>query len=126
MVSQRNKGTIKRGTLRKGDSLEVCGYGQQIKTAASNMQVHFTTRGSGPCMHSLLQKKFDPSESPQVFRKDVAMATAGENVGVQLRGVKASSLEKGMLIIKPGSMEPTNHFEVGITASYVLHTSRSF
>ncbi len=41
----------------------------------------------------------------------MALATAGENVGVQLRGVKGGTIEKGMLAIKPGSMELTNHFQ---------------
>jgi len=53
----------------------------------------------------------------QIFREDVPEARAGENVGVQLRGVKAAALEKGMLLIAPGSLKPTNHFEVALKRS---------
>lgn len=56
----------------------------------------------------------DEGDFFQIFRKDVQLATAGENVGLQLRGIKASAVEKGMLVIQPGSFEPTNHFEATI------------
>jgi len=32
-------------------------------------------------------------------------------VGIQLRKIKKSMVEKGMLLVKPGSVKPTNHFE---------------
>ncbi len=32
-------GTVKRGRVKKGDQLEICGFGQRFKTNAANMQV---------------------------------------------------------------------------------------
>jgi elongation factor Tu len=45
-----------------------------------------------------------------VFKSNVQSAEAGENIGLQIRGIKADALEKGMLVIQPKSLEPTNHF----------------
>jgi translation elongation factor EF-Tu-like GTPase len=36
-------------------------------------------------------------------------------VGINLRGVKVDQLQKGMMLTKPGSFVPTNHFEVCFT-----------
>jgi translation elongation factor EF-Tu-like GTPase len=48
----------------------------------------------------------------KVFRKDAAVVEAGQNVGVNLRNIKADSISKGMMLCKPGSFTLTNHFEV--------------
>ena len=50
----------------------------------------------------------------QVFQKDVSMALAGDNVGINIRNIKPAALKKGMMLAKAGSFEPTNHFE-GVT-----------
>jgi len=77
-------GTVKQGRIRKKDSLEIVGFGHQGKASVANMQI---------------------------FHQDVSQALAGENVGVNIKGPKKSDLSKGMLLITPGSITPTNHFE---------------
>ena len=47
-----------------------------------------------------------------MFHEDVSEARAGDNVGVNIRGVKRDMLERGMLLVKQDSIKPTNHFEV--------------
>jgi translation elongation factor EF-Tu-like GTPase len=49
---------------------------------------------------------------PQIFHADVSEAVAGENVGVNVKGPKKGDIEKGMILVTPGSIVPTNHFEV--------------
>ena len=51
-------------------------------------------------------------ENFQIFRKDVAVAEAGQNVGINLRNAKIDQLQKGMMLTKAASFVPTNHFEV--------------
>ena len=47
----------------------------------------------------------------QIFHEDVSEALAGDNVGVNIKGPKKADLERGMLLVTPGSITPTNHFE---------------
>ena len=77
-------GTVKQGRIRKKDGLEVVGFGHQGKASVANMQI---------------------------FHQDVSEALAGENVGVNIKGPKKSDLSRGMLLVTPGSITPTNHFE---------------
>ena len=37
---------------------------------------------------------------------------AGDNVGMNIKQVKANRLKKGMILTQPGSFETTNHFDV--------------
>jgi elongation factor Tu len=47
----------------------------------------------------------------QVFKKSVPLAYAGDNVGVLLRGVKISAVQKGMLLCAKGTENISNHFD---------------
>jgi elongation factor Tu len=38
-------------------------------------------------------------------------AEAGDNVGLLLRGVQRSEVERGQVIVKPGSIHPHTHFK---------------
>lgn len=42
----------------------------------------------------------------QAFRKDVASADAGMNVGILLRGVKRNEVQRGQVLTAPGSIKP--------------------
>jgi elongation factor Tu len=42
----------------------------------------------------------------QAFRRDVPEVVAGMNVGLLLRGVKRSEIERGQLLVAPGSVTP--------------------
>lgn len=80
-------GTIKRGTMRKNDECELLGFDQQLKTSLSDMQI---------------------------FKKNVTKAIAGDNVGVLLRGVKLTSVERGMLVCAYGSESLSNSYEASM------------
>ena len=86
-------GTIKKGRVKKGDNLQIIGFGADTKTTVSGLQV---------------------------FKKQVETAEAGDNVGINVRGVKSGSLKKGMLLVAPGSFNVTNHFDVSLNKNTYL------
>src|SRR5690625_896019 len=47
----------------------------------------------------------------EMFRKLLDEGQAGENVGLLLRGTKREDVERGMVVIKPGSTTPHTQFE---------------
>jgi elongation factor Tu len=53
----------------------------------------------------------------EMFRKTLDDARAGENVGLLLRGIKREEVERGMVVIKPGSTTPHTEFEATV---YIL------
>jgi elongation factor Tu len=53
----------------------------------------------------------------EMFRKLLDEARAGENVGLLLRGTKKEDVERGMVVVKPGSTTPHTEFEANV---YIL------
>jgi elongation factor Tu len=53
----------------------------------------------------------------EMFRKLLDEARAGENVGLLLRGIKREDVERGMVVVKPGSNTPHTEFEATV---YIL------
>jgi elongation factor Tu len=53
----------------------------------------------------------------EMFRKLLDEGRAGENVGLLLRGVKREEVERGQVIIKPGTNTPHTEFEAQV---YIL------
>jgi elongation factor Tu len=53
----------------------------------------------------------------EMFRKTLDDARAGENVGLLLRGTKREDVERGMVVVKPGSNTPHTEFEATV---YIL------
>ncbi len=53
----------------------------------------------------------------EMFRKLLDEGQAGENVGLLLRGTKREDVERGMVVIKPGSTTPHTNFEAQV---YIL------
>ena len=53
----------------------------------------------------------------EMFRKLLDEGQAGENVGLLLRGTKRDDVERGMVVIKPGTTTPHTDFEARV---YVL------
>jgi elongation factor Tu len=47
----------------------------------------------------------------EMFRKLLDQAQAGDNIGLLLRGVQRTEVERGQVICKPGSINPHTHFE---------------
>ena len=53
----------------------------------------------------------------EMFRKLLDSAQAGDNVGLLLRGIERTQIERGMVICKPGSIKPHTKFDAQV---YVL------
>ncbi|XP_049881042.1 elongation factor Tu-like [Pectinophora gossypiella] len=80
-------GTIKRGVMKKNDEADLMGFGYNIKTTLSDIQI---------------------------FKKSVSEALAGDNVGVLLRGMRIKSVETGMLLCAAKSFQLSNHYKAKI------------
>ncbi|KAI2808275.1 hypothetical protein BLOT_006217, partial [Blomia tropicalis] len=76
-------GTIISGEVKKGDPIEILGWGRQLKTVVSDMQM---------------------------FGRSVPSCRAGDHVGLLCRGIKNAQLERGMLLCKPDSLSLHNRF----------------
>ena len=46
-----------------------------------------------------------------MFRKLLDQAIAGDNIGVLLRGIQRTDIERGQVIAKPGSIHPHTKFK---------------
>jgi len=77
-------GRVERGIVHVNDPLEVVGVHDTIKTVCTGVEM---------------------------FRKELDMGMAGDNVGVLLRGVEKEQLERGQVLAKPGSITPHKHFK---------------
>lgn len=47
----------------------------------------------------------------EMFRKLLDEGTAGDNIGVLLRGVQRTEIERGQVLAKPGSIKPHTHYK---------------
>jgi elongation factor Tu len=83
-------GRVERGVLNRMDEVEIIGLKDTRKTVATDIEM---------------------------FRKLLDKATAGDNVGVLLRGTKKEEVERGMVLAKPGSITPHTKFKAEV---YVL------
>ena len=83
-------GRVERGLLKRMDDVEIVGLKDTRKTVATDIEM---------------------------FRKLLDSATAGDNVGVLLRGTKKEEVERGMVLAKPGSITPHTKFKAEV---YVL------
>ena len=63
------------------------------------------------------EKKSTVITGIEMFRKSMDAAEAGDNVGLLLRGVQRTEVERGQVIVKPGSIHPHTHFKAQV---YVL------
>jgi elongation factor Tu len=66
-----------------------------------------------------MQEKIDKTvvTGIEMFRKLLDEGTAGDNVGILLRGIKREDVQRGMVAAKPGSITPHTHFKAQV---YVL------
>jgi elongation factor Tu len=53
----------------------------------------------------------------EMFRKLLDQGMAGDNVGLLLRGIKREEVERGQVVVKPGSITPHTEFEAQV---YIL------
>jgi elongation factor Tu len=84
-------GRIERGVLKVNSEVEIIGiHEQKTRTTVTGVEM---------------------------FRKLLDEGRAGENVGLLLRGVKREDVERGQVVIKPGSVTPHTRFEA---RAYIL------
>lgn len=84
-------GRVERGTLNVNTEVEIVGLREApMKTVCTGVEM---------------------------FRKLLDSAQAGDNVGLLLRGIERTQIERGMVICKPGSIKPHTNFESQV---YVL------
>ncbi|MBO3088457.1 elongation factor Tu [Cellulomonas dongxiuzhuiae] len=78
-------GRVERGSLKVNEEVEIVGIKEKaIKTTVTGVEM---------------------------FRKLLDYAEAGENVGLLLRGTKREEVERGQVVVKPGSITPHTEFE---------------
>ena len=84
-------GRIERGIVKVGEEIEILGIREtSAKTTVTGVEM---------------------------FRKLLDEGQAGENVGLLLRGTKREDVERGMVVIKPGTTTPHTNFEASV---YIL------
>ena len=83
-------GRVERGTVKVGDTVEIVGMGSKLSTVITGVEM---------------------------FRKLLDQAEAGDNVGLLLRGIQRSDIERGQVLCKPGSIAPHTEFTAEV---YVL------
>jgi elongation factor Tu len=83
-------GRIERGIVKVGDAVEIVGFNANKNSVVTGVEM---------------------------FQKTLEMGEAGDNVGILLRGVEKTDLERGQVICKPGSITPHTKFEAEV---YVL------
>src|SRR5881394_1088288 len=83
-------GRVERGELAKMSEVEIVGLRDTRKTVATDIEM---------------------------FRKLLDKASAGDNVGVLLRGIKKEEVERGMVLAKPGTITPHTKYKAEV---YVL------
>ena len=84
-------GRVERGQLTVGDTIDIIGMQEEKQST--------TVTGI------------------EMFRKLLDHAEAGDNAGILLRGTKKEDVERGMVLVKPGSVTPHKEFECEV---YVL------
>lgn len=77
-------GRIERGKVKVGEEVELVGIKDTRKTTVTGVEM---------------------------FQKLLEEGLAGDNVGVLLRGIQKTEVERGMVLAKPGSITPHTKFE---------------
>tara|TARA_B100000963_G_C22559304_1_gene640577 strand:- start:131 stop:1330 length:1200 start_codon:yes stop_codon:yes gene_type:complete len=84
-------GRIERGIVKVGEEVEIVGLGESRTTTCTGVEM---------------------------FRKELGEGQAGDNVGILLRGVEKSDIQRGHVIAAPGSIKPHTKAKAQI---YVLN-----
>jgi elongation factor Tu len=83
-------GRIESGVIKTGEEVEIVGIKETKKSVCTGVEM---------------------------FRKLLDSGEAGDNVGILLRGIERSDIERGQVLCKPGSITPHTKFEA---QAYVL------
>ncbi|MEM7106030.1 MAG: elongation factor Tu [Bacteroidota bacterium] len=86
-------GRIERGVINSGDSVDIIGFMEKGEKLTSTVT------------------------GVEMFRKILERGEAGDNAGLLLRGIDKKAIKRGMVICKPGSVQPHTHFKCEV---YVL------
>ncbi|MDE2314282.1 MAG: elongation factor Tu, partial [Elusimicrobia bacterium] len=83
-------GRVERGKIKVGDAVEIVGIKPTGKSVVTGLEM---------------------------FRKLLDDAQAGDNVGILLRGIEKNQIERGQVIVAPGTITPHTKFKAKL---YVL------
>ncbi|MCH7841342.1 MAG: elongation factor Tu [Chloroflexi bacterium] len=83
-------GRVERGTLKQGDNVEIIRWGDVRETVATGLEM---------------------------FHKTLDTTQAGDAVGILLRGVDREEVERGQVLVAPGTMSPYTKAEAEV---YIL------
>ena len=83
-------GRVERGVVHVNDVVEIVGMGSKKQTVVTGVEM---------------------------FRKLLDEGRAGDNIGVLLRGIQRTEIERGQVLCKPGSIQPHTKFAAEV---YVL------
>jgi elongation factor Tu len=84
-------GRIERGTINVGDTVELVGLKDTKTTTVTGIEM---------------------------FQKTLDQGMAGDNVGILIRGIQKTEIERGMVLAVPGSITPHKKFEAEV---YILN-----
>ncbi|WP_394832450.1 elongation factor Tu [Pendulispora rubella] len=76
-------GRIERGVIKVGEDVEIVGFADSRKVTVTGVEM---------------------------FRKLLDQGQAGDNVGLLLRGIERTDIERGQILCKPGSVTPHKKF----------------
>lgn len=76
-------GRIEKGTIKVGGEIEIVGMKDTQKTTVTGVEM---------------------------FRKEMEQGEAGDNCGILLRGIKKEEVERGQVLVKPGTITPHTKF----------------
>jgi elongation factor Tu len=77
-------GRVERGKVKVGEEIEIIGFKPTVKKVVTGVEM---------------------------FRKLLDEGVAGDNIGVLLRGVEKTDVERGQVLAKPGSITPHTKFK---------------
>ena len=80
-------GRIERGQVKIGEEMEIVGFKDTAKTTVTGVEM---------------------------FNKEMKEGLAGDNVGLLLRGTKKEDVERGQVVVAPGSVTPHKKFKAQI------------
>nr|YP_009550755.1 translation elongation factor Tu [Eustigmatophyceae sp. Mont 10/10-1w]QAA11690.1 translation elongation factor Tu [Eustigmatophyceae sp. Mont 10/10-1w] len=83
-------GRIERGKVKVGETIEIVGITETKSTTVTGLEM---------------------------FQKTLDEGFAGDNIGILLRGVQKTDIQRGMVLAKPGTIKPHRRFEAEV---YVL------
>ena len=76
-------GRVERGIVKVGEEIEIVGFKDTVKKIVTGVEM---------------------------FKKLLDQGQAGDNIGVLLRGVERTDVERGQVLCKPGSIKPHTKF----------------